>query len=154
MDGTTFHLYGGQASVLTQVHDAYPKKNLYLTEQSVTARRGEGALRIAEPVSQVMIGATRNWRLNALPWNLAADPQNGPHTNNGRCTGGSGAITLDGDCVTQNICCGVEHFSQFVPPGLGAGGFERDGAAASVAVLTLEDKVVLVVSNTGRSSRW
>ena len=28
--------------MLTQVHDEYPKKNLYLTEQSVTARRGEG----------------------------------------------------------------------------------------------------------------
>jgi hypothetical protein len=58
--------------VLTHVHDAYPKKNLTLTEQSVTARRGEGALRIAEPVSQVMIGARRNWSLNVRLWNLAA----------------------------------------------------------------------------------
>jgi glucosylceramidase len=101
VDGTAFHLYGGQASVLTQVHNAYPKKNLYLTEQSVTARRGEGALGIAEPVSQVMIGATRNWSRNVLLWNLAADPQNGPHTNNGGCTGCSGAITLDDDSVTM-----------------------------------------------------
>lgn len=37
VDGTAFHLYGGQTSVLTQVHDAYPKRNLYMTEQSVTA---------------------------------------------------------------------------------------------------------------------
>src|SRR6267142_2333506 len=40
------------------------KKNLYMTEQSVTARRGEGPLGIAEPVRRVMIGATRNqWGL-------------------------------------------------------------------------------------------
>ncbi len=64
VDGTPFHLYGGKASVLTQVDDAYPKKNLYVTEQSVTARRGEGLLGIAEPVRRVMIGATRNqWGL-------------------------------------------------------------------------------------------
>ena len=50
MDGTAFHLYGGDASLLAQVHDAYPKKNLYLTEQSVTQRRSEGPLGIAEPV--------------------------------------------------------------------------------------------------------
>src|ERR1035441_7413874 len=61
VDGTAFHLYGGEASVLTQVHDAFPKKNLYMKEQSVTDRKGEGPLGIAEPVRRVMIGATRNW---------------------------------------------------------------------------------------------
>jgi glucosylceramidase len=150
VDGTAFHLYGGQASVLTQVHDAYPKKNLYLTEQSVTARRGEGPLGIAEPVSQVMIGATRNWSRNVLLWNLAADPQNGPHTNNGGCGGCSGAITLDGDSVIKNVAYYVvEHFSQFVPPGSVRVASSEMEQLASVAFLTPQGKVVLVVSNTG-----
>jgi hypothetical protein len=48
-----------------------------MTEQSVTGRRGEGPLGIAEPVSRVMIGAVRNWSRSVLLWNLAADPQNG-----------------------------------------------------------------------------
>jgi glucosylceramidase len=150
VDGTAFHLYGGQASVLTQVQDAYPKKNLYLTEQSVTARRGEGPLGIAEPVSRVMIDATRNWSRNVLLWNLAADPQNGPHTNNGGCSGCSGAITIDGDSVTKNVAYYVvEHFSQFVPPGsVRIASSERE-QLASVAFETPEGKVVLVVSNTG-----
>jgi len=150
VEGTAFHLYGGQTSVLTQVHDAYPKKNLYMTEQSVTARRGQGPLGIAEPVSRVMIGATRNWSRSVLLWNLAADPQNGPHTNNGGCTGCSGAITLDGDSVTRNVAYYVvEHFSRFVPPGsvrVASGEMEQ---LASVAFRTPESKVVLVVSNTG-----
>ncbi len=149
VDGTAFHLYGGQTSVLTEVHDAYPKKNLYMTEQSVTAWRGEGPLGIAEPVRQVMIGSTRNWSRNVLLWNLAADPKNGPHTNNGGCTGCSGAITLDGDSVTRNVAYYVvEHFSQFVPPGSVRVASSEMEQLASVAFLTPEGKVVLVVSNT------
>jgi glucosylceramidase len=150
VDGTAFHLYGGDASVLTQAHDAYPKKNLYMTEQSVTARRGDGPLGIAEPVRRVMIGATRNWSRNVLLWNLAADPQNGPHTNNGGCTGCSGAITLDGDSVTKNVAYYVvQHFSQFVPPGSVRVASSEMEQLASAAFLTPENKVVLVISNTG-----
>ena len=150
VDGTAFHLYGGETSVLAQVHDAYPKKNLYMTEQSVTGRRSGGPLGIAEPVRQVMIGSTRNWSRNVLLWNLAADPQNGPHTNNGGCTGCSGAITLEGDSATKNIAFYVvEHFSQFVPPGSLRVASSEMEQLASVAFVTPEGKVVLVVSNTG-----
>jgi glucosylceramidase len=148
VDGTAFHLYGGAASVLTQVHDAYPKKSLYLTEQSVNEGR-EGPLGIAEPVREVMIGATRNWSRNVLLWNLAADPNNGPHTNNGGCTGCSGALTLDGDSVTKNVAYYVvEHFSQFVPPGSVRVASSEMEQLASVSFLTPDSKVVLVVSNT------
>ena len=149
VDGTAFHLYGGEGSVLTKVHDAYPKKNLYLTEQSVTQRREEGPLGIAEPVRAVMIAATRNWSRNVLLWNLAADPHDGPHTNNGGCTGCSGAITLDGDTVTKNVAYYVvEHFSQFVPPGSVRVASSEMEQLASVAFVTPEGKVVLVISNT------
>jgi glucosylceramidase len=149
VDGTAFHLYGGDASLLTHVHDEYPKKNLYMTEQSVTEGRS-GPLGIAEPVRRVMIGATRNWCRSVLLWNLAADPQNGPHTNNGGCTKCSGAITLDGDSVTKNVAYYVlEHFSQFVPPGSVRVASSEMEQVASVAFVTPAGKVVLVVSNTG-----
>src|SRR5580700_5741143 len=150
VDGTAFHLYGGDASLLTQVHDAYPNKNLYLTEQSLTERRSEGPLGIAEPVRRVMIGATRNWCRNVVLWNLAADPQNGPHTNNGGCTGCSGAVTLNGDSVTKNVAYYVlEHFSQFVPPGSVRVASSETEQLANVAFLTPQRKLVLVISNTG-----
>jgi glucosylceramidase len=154
VDGTAFHLYGGDASLLTQVHDAYPKKNLYLTEQSVTERSSEGSIGIAEPVRRVMIGAMRNWCRNVLLWNLAADPQNGPHTNNGGCTGCSGAITLNGDSVTKNVAYYVlEHFSQFVPPGSVRVASSEMEQLASVAFSTPQHKMVLVVSNTGNFAK-
>ena len=153
VDGTAFHLYGGETSVLTEVHDAFPKKNLYMTEQSV-GRHSQGPLGIAEPVRSVMIGATRNWSRNVLLWNLAADPQNGPHTNNGGCTGCSGAITLDGDSAIKNVAYYVvQHFSQFVPPGSLRVASSEMEQLASVAFSTPEGKMVLVVSNTGNFSK-
>jgi glucosylceramidase len=153
VDGTAFHLYGGETRVLTDVHDAFQKKNVYMTEQSV-GRRSPGPLGIAEPVRSVMIGATRNWSRNVLLWNLAADPQNGPHTNNGGCTGCSGAIMIDGDSATKNVAYYVmQHFSQFVPPGAVRIASSETEQLASVAFLTPEGKVVLVVSNTGNFSK-
>jgi glucosylceramidase len=106
-------------------------------------------LGIAAAVSWVMIGATRNWSRNVLLWNLAADPNNGPHTNDGGCTGCRGAITLDGNQATRNVAYyAVAHFSKFIPPGsvrIGSNELEQLGA---VAFRTLEGKIVLVLSNT------
>jgi glucosylceramidase len=153
VDGTAFHLYGGDASSLSQLHDAYPQKNLYLTEQSVTEPRS-GPLGIAEAVRRVMIGATRNWCRNVLLWNLAADPENGPHTNNGGCTDCSGAITLAGDSVTRNVAYyAVQHLSQFVPPGSVRVASSEMEQLASVAFLTPQHRIVLVVSNTANFAK-
>ncbi len=148
VDGIAFHLYGGEVSTLTKVHDEYPNKNLYLTEQSVTEAPGD-PLGIAAAITWVMVGATRNWSRNVLLWNLAADPNNGPHTNNGGCTGCRGAITLDGNKVTRNVAYyTVAHFSKFVPPGsvrIGSNELEQLG---DVAFRTPDGKIVLVLSNT------
>jgi glucosylceramidase len=96
-----------------------------------------------------MVGATRNWSRNVLLWNLAADPNNGPHTNNGGCTGCRGAITLEGNKVTRNVAYyTVAHFSKFVPPGsvrIGSNELEQLG---DVAFRTTDGKIVLVLSNT------
>lgn len=150
VDGTAFHLYGGNVSALTQVHEEYPNKNLYMTEQSVGGRPNPGSLDIAGPVSRVLIGSVRNWSRNVLLWNLAADPNAGPHTNDGGCTGCYGAITLDGDHVSRNVAYyALAHFSKFVPPGSVRVGSSEMEQLATAAFLTPEGKVVLVVSNTG-----
>lgn len=148
--GTAFHLYGGDASALTAVHNAYPNKNLYLTEQSVTQRPHSDSLSIAEPVSRVLIGATRNWSRNVLLWNLDADPHAGPHTSDGGCTGCFGAITLDGDNATLNVAFyAMAHFSKFVRPGSVRIGSTELEQLSTVAFLTPDGKVVLVAANTG-----
>ena len=150
VEGSAFHLYGGDTATMTRVHDEYPKKDLFLTEQSVTEPADSPTLDIDEPVDRVMIGATRNWCRNVLLWNLAADPNAGPHTNDGGCTECRGALTLNGDRVTRNVAYYVlAHFSKFVPPGSIRIGSTTLEQLDNVAFLTPEGKVVLVVASTG-----
>jgi len=152
--GTAFHLYGGDSSALTCVHNQYPNKNLYLTEQSVGGRPSATSMDITEPVSRVLIGATRNWARNVLLWNLAADPHAGPHTNDGGCPVCYGAITLDGDDARFNVAYyALAHFSKFVPPGSVRVGSNELEQLSTAAFLTPDGNVVLVAVNTGNFPR-
>jgi len=150
VDGSGFHLYGGKIDAMTQVHDAHPDKNLYFTEQMVVDGRDDSRLHIASSVSRVLIGATRNWSRNVLLWNLAADPQFGPHTNNGGCPVCEGAITLDGNKVTRNIAYyTIAHASKFVPAGSVRIGTNAPDSLPNVAFKTPANKIVLIVANPG-----
>jgi glucosylceramidase len=118
VDGTGFHHYGGDISAMSMVHLARPDKNLYFTEQMVTEDPGSSSIDITVPVKRLIIGATRNWSRNVILWNLAADPLNDPHTDNGGCSMCQGAVTIDGDKVSRNIAFyTVAHASKFVRPG-------------------------------------
>ena len=148
--GSGFHLYLGEITALTTVHDAFPKKDIFFTEQMVISHRGATELRIADPVARIVIDATTNWAKNVLLWNLAADPKNGPHTNDGGCPVCSGAITLDGDEVKRNLAYYVTaHFTGFVPPGSVRVAAPADGVLLPhVAFRTPRGGHVLIVSNT------
>lgn len=118
VDGSGFHHYGGDLSAMSIVHMARPDKNLYFTEQMVTEDPGSSTIDITDPVKRLIIGAPRNWSRNVILWNLAADPQDDPHTDNGGCSMCQGAITIDRDKVTRNIAFyTVAHASKFVRPG-------------------------------------
>lgn len=154
VDGSGFHLYGGKIDALTEVHDAFPKKNLYFTEQMVVSRPGSLDLNVASPVSRIVIGATRNWSRNVLLWNLAADPENGPHTNNGGCTMCQGAITIDGDKVTRNLAYyTLAHASKLVRPGSVRIASSDLEMLPNVAFKTPQGKKVLIVANTSAASQ-
>jgi glucosylceramidase len=146
--GSGFHLYGGTVDAMTQVHNAFPNKNIYFTEQMVTDRDPNGPLNLSHPVAHVVIGATRNWAKVVLLWNLAADPNNGPHTPNGGCPVCTGAITIDGDTVTRNVAYyTIAQFSKFVPPGSVRIDSNTLDTLPNVAFRTPDGKKVLVVSN-------
>lgn len=154
VDGTGFHLYGGTVDAMTEVHNAFPNKNLYFTEQSVTEHSGSDTLNIASPVAGIIIGVTRNWSKNVLLWNLAADPQFGPHTNDGGCTGCQGALTIDGSNVTRNLAYyTIAHASKFVPAGSVRIGSNDLDNLSNVAFKTPAGKEVLIVANTSGSSQ-
>ena len=150
--GSGFHLYEGTIDAMTKVHDAYPGKALYFTEQMVVQDEKEKPFKIAQSTGRLMIGAPRNWSRNVLLWNLAADPHFGPHTNDGGCPVCQGAITLDGDQVTRNLAFyTVAQVSQFVPPGSTriASDSKDSTTLSSVAFETPSHETVLVVANRG-----
>jgi glucosylceramidase len=154
IDGTGFHLYGGTVDAMTEVHNAFPNKNLYFTEQSVTDHTGSDAINVSKPVARVMIGVSRNWSKNILLWNLAADPQNGPHTNDGGCSGCRGAITIDGSTVTRLVAYyTMAHASKFVRPGSIRIDSNNLDPLPNVAFKTPDGKEVLIVANISDSAQ-
>jgi glucosylceramidase len=153
IDGTGFHLYGGTVDAMTQVHNAFPRKNLYFTEQSVTAR-SDDAINLSKPVASIIIGATRNWSRNVLLWNLAADPNNGPHTNDGGCTGCRGAVSIDGDKVTRLLAYyTLAHASKFVRPGSIRIESNTLESLPNAAFKGPDGKKVLIVANTSSATQ-
>ncbi len=155
-DGSGFHLYEGDISALSEVHDAFPEKNLYFTEQMVIEEKRDGVLRpVADPVSRIVIGAMRNWSRTVLLWNLAADPSFGPHTADGGCPVCQGAITLDRNQVTRNIAFyTIAHASRFVPPGsIRIASTQPGPELANVAWRTPQGGHVLLVTNTSKAAQ-
>lgn len=116
--GSAYHHYRGDLSAMSYVYEARPDKKIYFTEQMTTERPGMDHIDISYPVKRLIINVTRNWSSNVVLWNLAADPLNDPHTDNGGCSMCQGAITIDGDDVTRNLAYYViAHASKLVPPG-------------------------------------
>jgi glucosylceramidase len=147
--GSGFHLYRGEIGAMSQVHDAFPKKNLYFTEQMVTGSVDAPRPLNTAQVRRLIIGATRNWSRNVILWNLAADPENNPHTNDGGCGTCQGAITIDGSKYIRNLAYYVvAHASKFVRPGSVRIGSNNLDTLANVAFKTPDGKKVLIVHNS------
>ena len=118
VSGVAWHCYEGDVPAQTPVHDAYPDKDAWETECS----GGEWSPKYAEVLAwmtdKLIIGASNNWARGSLLWNLALDPQHGPHT--GGCTDCRGVITIDPatGAITRNVEYYVlGHASRFVLPG-------------------------------------
>lgn len=151
VDGSAFHLYGGAINVLSQVHNAYPNKNLYFTEQA-TFGGGSFGGDLSWHVSNLIIGATRNWCKNVLEWNLASDPNYGPHTNGG-CTTCLGAVTI-GSSVSRNVSYYIiAHASKFVRPGAVRIASDQQNTLQNVAFKNPDGTKVLIVLNTGSGAQ-
>ena len=152
VDGSAFHLYAGPISALSEVHNAFPTKNLYFTEQWIGA---PGNLKddLAWHVRELIIGATRNWSRTVLQWNLAADPKQQPHTPGG-CDQCLGALTIDGNTVTRNPAYyNVAVASKFVRPGSVRIESDLPKTLPNVAFKTPDGHTVLIVLNDSSSAQ-
>jgi glucosylceramidase len=152
VDGSAFHLYNGDISALSTVHDAHPGKKLYFTEQW-TSSTGDFGGDLKWHVKNIIIGSMRNWSVNALAWNLANDPGFGPHTQGG-CTQCKGAITVNSSTsYTKNVAYyNIAHASKFVPAGSVRIASNISGNLYNVAFKTPAGKKVLIVENEAGSA--
>jgi glucosylceramidase len=147
INGSAFHLYNGDISALSVVHNAHPDKNLYFTEQW-TGSTGSFDGDFKWHIRNVVIGSMNNWSKNALEWNLANDGGFNPHTPGG-CTQCKGAITLDGT-ITRNVGYYIiAQASKFVPAGSVRIGCSSSGSSANVAFKTPTGKTVVLLLNDG-----
>ncbi len=115
IDGSAFHLYNGDITALSTVHNAHSDKNLYFTEQWTGANETFEA-NFMRHIKNVIIGSMRNWSKVALEWNLASDQNYNPHTPGG-CTECKGALTI-ASSVSRNVGYYiVAQVAKFVPFG-------------------------------------
>jgi glucosylceramidase len=151
IDGSAFHLYAGDIGALSTVHNAFPNKNIYFTEQ-YTASNGTFGGDLKWHLKNVIIGAMRNWSRNALEWNLANDPAFAMHTPGG-CNTCKGALTI-GTNIMRNVSYYIiAHASKFVPMGSVRIGSNHAGNLFSVAFKRPDGRKVLIVLNDGTSQQ-
>lgn len=149
--GSAFHLYAGDISALSTVHNAYPNKDIYFTEQ-YTSSQGDFGGDLKWHLRNVIIGSMRNWSKTALQWNLANNSNFGPHTPGG-CTTCKGGITVtSSSSYTENVGFYIiAHASKFVPPGSVRISSNIAGNLQNVAFRTPSGEKVLIVLNDGNS---
>ncbi len=151
IDGSAFHLYGGDISALTNVHLAFPNKNVYFTEQW-TSSTGDFAGDLKWHTKNVVIGSMRNWSKNALEWNLANNATFEPHTSGG-CSQCKGALTISNGEFIRNVSYYIiAHASKFVPMGSVRIASTINGNLNTVAFKTPNGKKVLLVENDGNAT--
>ena len=150
--GSAFHLYEGDISAMSTVHDAFPNKDLYFTEQ-YTGSGTNFETDLKWSVKNVVIGSMRNWSKIALSWGLANDEFYKPFTPGG-CSTCKGALMID---KSQNIKREVGyyiigHASKFVPEGSVRIGSNISGNLYNVAFKTPSGQIVLIVENDGTAA--
>lgn len=147
VDGAAFHLYAGDINSLSNLHNSFPAKNIYFTEQ-YTSATGDFGDDLKWHLKNVLIGSMRNWSKNTLEWNLAANGSNDPHTDGG-CSDCKGAITINSSSAyTKNVAYYIiAHASKFVPAGSVRINSNIVAGLNNVAFKTPDNKYVLIVEN-------
>ena len=150
ISASAFHLYLGEESALSKLHQLHPDKKIYFTEQW-TGAKGTFAGDFMWHMEHIIIGTMANWSSMVLEWNLANDPQFGPHTPGG-CTECLGALTISGESIQRNVSYYIiGQVSKYIPSGSRRiGAISTNPNIQSVAFSTPEGKKVLLALNKSK----
>jgi glucosylceramidase len=120
--GTAFHCYAGDVKRQTELQHRFPQKGVWFTECSGSHGPTDPPAQVFSDTLKwhtrnVVLGVTRNWGKTVVNWNLALDPNGGPH--NGGCDTCTGVLTVGpGDTFSQSAeYFTLGHLARFVAPG-------------------------------------
>jgi len=150
VQASAFHLYLGHESALSKVYQAHPDKKLYFTEQW-TGAKGNFAGDFMWHMEHIVIGTMANWSSLVLEWNLANDPNYGPHTPGG-CTECLGALTIAGSDFKRNVSYYIiGQAAPYILPGSARIQTKSTNAQIhSIGFKRPDGKKVLMALNTGK----
>lgn len=157
--GVAFHCYSGDASAQDAVRAEFPGVPVWVTECSGSHAPGTPPEQVfADTLTwqarNLLVASLRHGATAVLTWNLALDPDGGPHV--GGCTTCTGVVTVDGDEVTRNAELDVlAHAARFLPRGtvqVGSTG-PADGGLTQVAFRTPAGATVVLAQHDGDAER-
>ncbi|MFG6468124.1 glycoside hydrolase family 30 protein [Roseateles sp. BYS87W] len=155
VSGVAWHCYAGDVSAQSQVAQQFPELDVWFTECSGGEWKPQWAETLPWITRNLIIGSTRHGARGVLMWNLALDPNYGPHL--GGCKDCRGVVTIDpkDGKVTRNIeYYAFGHASRFVKRD--ARRVDSDGGAKTldhVAFTNPDGSTVLIVSNSGKAAQ-
>lgn len=151
--GVAWHLYAGEIEAMSEVAKKHTTMKTYFTEYWVDSR-SEFADGLRWHTENILIGASRNGAQAILEWNLAGDPNHGPHTEEG-CDLCLGALTIGSSTIVRNLSYYViAHLSRFVLPGSVRIESNAIDSLPNVAFKTPDGQAVLLVLNNGSGMQF
>lgn len=154
--GVAWHCYAGEVAAQSMVHEAYPGKDMYMTECSGGDWEPVKSGGLTLQARSLIVDTARHWARGVLFWNLALDRDSGPHL--GGCGNCRGLVTIDaasGAVSRTDDYYAIAHASRFVRRGALriASSPGKDGMD-NVAFLDPQDgRLVLVVVNSADRER-
>ena len=145
--GIAWHCYSGSPTAMTTIYNADPAVGAYETECAT----GAAVTPISTP--DLLMQSTQNYAKTVELWNLALDPNHGPHS--GGCPDCLGIVTIDqntGNVTYSNDYYQVGQYSKFVVPGAYHIASNSLGSLADVAFKNPDGSKVVVAHNDGSSS--
>ncbi len=110
--GISWHCYAGDPSAMTEVHSVYPTHEIFETECAT----GSHITRFS--TIDLLMQSVQNYARTVELWNIALNPDDGPHT--GGCADCPGLVTIDeatGNVTYPDSYYQLGQFSKFVVPG-------------------------------------
>ena len=157
VQGSAWHNYGGNVSVLDGVHARFPDKEIYFTEASIGTWNYSFEDCLINDFRDVFLGTLGRWGKGVTLWNLMLDYQGKPFRPRG-CSTCYGAVSIDASDYSLNSVVrnshyyDVAHCSKVLQPGavrLGTSGYSAAGLTYQLYRNPDGSYAALILNETG-----